>query len=309
MTTMLPVIALAIATTLGIRALPRALHRSSDAFRWGTGLKGAPLWLAAASIVSFSTVVIAGRAFGLAGAALGSALLLGYFAWWFQRRFGTARRFQTLCAALSTATATESSETALRAIEAELARHREAMELHSNGYEAWAQWTLHAAARASLAGHTADALRWTEEIEGRRVSQTTRNVHLQYSASFRLTLGDRSAVRELLASASRPVEPAAMEIGLQTLEALLEALEGDPAAALARADKVLAAATEPTVKMALLAARAHALEASGAHPEARALLHAIRAEHGDVLLKRIASHRGPASGPAEALLASQAPYR
>jgi hypothetical protein len=94
------------------------------------------------------------------------------------------------------------------------------------------------------------------------------------------------------------------------VEGLLDALEGDPAAAIARADGALAVAPlAPPVKGTWMAARAHALEASGAHREARALLEAIRAEHGDLPLKRIAGHRGPASAAAEALLAAQVPYR
>ncbi len=100
-----------------------------------------------------------------------------------------------------------------------------------------------------------------------------------------------------------------MERGIQAIEGLLEALEGDPLATLARADAALASPREPALRTTWLAARAHALAASSAHVEAHALLLAIRAEHGDLLLRRIGNHRGPASAAAEALLATQAAYR
>jgi hypothetical protein len=100
-----------------------------------------------------------------------------------------------------------------------------------------------------------------------------------------------------------------MELAIEALECLLEAIDGDAVAALARADTALAAGPGASVDTVWLAARAHALVASGAQPEARALLFAIRAEHGDPTLVRIVAHRGPASAAAATVLAAQAPYR
>jgi hypothetical protein len=262
-------------------------------------------WWGAVSILSFAGVVIGGGRYGLPGAAVCSVLLIGAFAWAFHVRSRAARRLGALCTAL----ATDPSEATLRVLEAELARHREASEGRVNGYDAWVQWSLHAAARASLAGHTIDALRWTEGIDPRRVGRKLRCVHAQHVASFRLILGDRPGARALLATAPRPAEPEAMELAIQALEGLLEAIEGDAAVALARTDKALATANEGPVKMTWRAARAHALVASGAQSDAHTLLLALRAEHGDLPLTRIVGHGGPASAAAATVLAAQTPYR
>ncbi len=298
---------LALATTMGIWALPWALHRGVDPFPWRASLRGqaTSVWWGLVSIMSVAGVMMAGRAFGLAGAVASGLALESAFAWTFHRRYSTARRLQTLCAAVATGPA----EKTLPALEAALARFRETSELRTNGYEAWAQWTLHAAIRASLAGNPAEALRWAEGIDPKRLSPKARWGHAQNVAALRVSVGDRPGARALLASARRPAEPAPIELGIQAIEGLLEALEGDPLAALARADAALASLREPALKMTWLAARAHALAGSNAHVEARALLHAIRAEHGDLPLRRIANHRGPASAAAEALLATHEAYR
>ena len=305
---MLLVTALAIVNTAIVWALPRALHRSADKLQWRVLLQGRWTWVwwAYVTIVSVAGVVILGRAFGLP-AAVGFGLFLdGALAWAFHRRFGTARKLQALCAALAEGPA----GAPLQALEAELARFRERSEMRTNGYQAWAQWTLQAALHAHNAGYTADASRWVEGIDLRRVGRAVRCMHAQNAASFRLGLGDRSGARAVLAGAPRPAEPASIEEAIQAVEGLLDALDGDPAAALARADRALTVTSLAAVaKITWMAARAHALEASGAHGEVRALLEALRAEHGDLPLRRIAGHRGPASAAAETLLAAQVPYR
>jgi hypothetical protein len=301
------VLVLALLTTMGIWALPWALGRRADQFRWWATLRDqmTSFWWGAVSIVSFAGVMIGGGRFGLPGAAVSSILLIGAFAWTFQSRFGSARRLQALCASL----ANGPPDTALRALEAELARHRETSEGRANGYAAWVQWTLHAAARASTAGYPADALRWTEGIDPRRVDRKLRCMHAQHAATFRLLQGDAPGARALLAASPRPAEPKEMELAIQALEGLLEAIDGDAVAALARADAALATAAAAPFRKIWLATRAHALVVSGAEAEARAVLFATRAEHGDLALTGIVRHRGPASAAAEAVLASQAPYR
>jgi hypothetical protein len=305
---MVPVIFVAILTTASLWALPWMMQRRADAFSWRTAMRWqvGSLWWAAASIAAFGGVIIGGHAFGLAAAAFSGLSIVGTFAWTFRQRFGDTRKLQALCEALGT----DGDATTLRALEAELARHRERAEERTNGYHTWARWTLHAAARSSLAGHTAEALRWTDAIDPMRLRQALRGTYCQHVASFRIAAGDRAGARALLASTARPAEPTAMEEALQALEALIEALEGNAVAALGRADAALAvAATDGPVKMIWLATRAHALEANGSAAEARAVLHAIRANQGDELLRRIVRHRGPASAAAEGILASQAPYR
>jgi hypothetical protein len=308
---MLVVTFLATVTTGSIWVLPWIMQRRADTFSWRTALLGqvASLWWAAASIAAFGGVMIGGHAFGVPGAAISGLLVDGVFAWTFHQSFGSTRKLQALCEALATKPAATSVAT-LAALEAELARHRERSEERTNGYDAWAGWTLHAGARASLAGHTADALRWTESIDPMRLRRNLRGTYTQHVASFRIATGDRAGARTLIASTSRPVEPVVMEEALQGLEALLEALEGDAIAALARADAALAVpAKKGPVEAIWLATRAHALEASGAPGEARAALYAMRAEYGDDYLRRMVGHGGPASAAAAAVLASRAPYR
>jgi len=302
---MVLVSALAALTICSIGSLPWLLHRRGDAFEWrAIYLEGyASVWWAMVNIVSFAIVYIAGALYGVPGAAVAGALVSGAFAWTFQSRFASSRRLQALCAALS-----DGGAKAVEDLEAELARYRERTQVRSNGYVSWARWTLHAAGRASMAGYAAEALRWTEDIDPNRVGPRLRSVYVQHAATIRVTLGDRAGARALIAGAARPAAPAAFEEGLQGLEALLEAFEGDAAKALARADAALASGQSP-VRQAWAAVRAHALEASGASREARAMLLSMRSEFGDDALRRVVRHAGPASAQAAAMLTNDGPYR
>jgi hypothetical protein len=72
------------------------------------------------------------------------------------------------------------------------------LERRRGGYSVWARWVLHVAARASFAGHPADALRLVLRLDPNRLG-SLRAMHAQYIASFHVTLGDRSAARAVLA--------------------------------------------------------------------------------------------------------------
>jgi hypothetical protein len=194
-------------------------------------------------------------------------------------------------------------------VEEELARLREGADGYPKRYESWARWSLRAAAQASLAGHSADAVRWTDAIDPRRLDRSLRCVYAHRAASLRIGLGDRSGARVVLASAPRPADPAPVEQALAALDGLLDALDGDFVAALARAAEALGAPLDAAARATWLAARAHALEATGAQREAREVLCALQAQQGDMVIKGIVGHRGPASATAAVLLAAQGPYR
>jgi hypothetical protein len=302
---------LGLAATAAIWALPWVMQRQTDVFSW----RGAwtaqvtSVWWGSASIVSFAMVFIAGRAYGIAIAGVAAVVLVAVFAWTFRQRFGGARKLQALCEALDKAVDKPGGEAALAALEFELARRLEMASLRANGYEAWARWSLHAAAHAARAGFTAQALRFTESIEPLRVGASVRGAYTQHLTSFRMSAGDRIGARAALAGAARPAEPPVMEEALQGLEALLDAVEGSAREALMRADAVLAREPTGPLRAIWLATRAHALAGVERHAEARDVLRALRVEQGDEVLKRIVRHAGPASAAAESVLASQAPYR
>lgn len=302
------VFVLAGTATVFVWFTPWLLHRRGDIVPW-RGLfqtENARLWWAAMSVASFASVFIVGRAWGLVEAGVLALAIDVGFVVTFHRRFARVRNLERLCAGLSDGGGAVS---ALAALDAELSRLRDEFDARTQGHEAWAQWTLRAAARAATAGHTAEALRWIDRVDVRRVRRGTRDVHAQYTAAFRIRLGDRDGARALLARMQRPAERPDVEEYLCALDGLITALEGDPRAALAAADRALAERVHPTACAVWQATRAHALEATGTSHEAREVLRALQAEHGDAVLKSVAAHDGPASPAATALFAEQGPYR
>lgn len=306
---MIVVVALGIASTVGLLIAPWALHRRTDAFRWQTLFawkNNVWAWWAQASIVSFAIVIIAGRAFGVPGAVAYLVLFHGAFTYRWHRRYRDPRALERLCAALDGAHAGD----ALRALDKVLAAHRRDAEEGTTGYDAWAQWHLRVAAKAALAGHAVDAARWAEAIDPKRLGRAGRCAYAQAGAAFRLGLGDRAGARALLASAPRPADSLGMEQALQAFDALLDVLgDGSPAALLGRADEALTGSLHAVARMTWQATRVHALEASGAQAQAREALLALQQQHGDMPLKRIAHHGGPASPVAAVLLIPSTPYR
>jgi hypothetical protein len=303
-----PAFVLASTATVFAWFTPWLVHRRGDVVPWRSlfQTENARFWWAAVSIASFASVFTVGRAFGLVeGGVLAFAIDVGFVVT-FHRRFARTRNLERLCAGLSDVGGAPS---ALVAVDAELSRLRDEFDAGTHGHEAWAQWTLRAAARAGAAGHTAEALRWIDRIDVRRVRRDTRDVHAQYTAAFRIRLGDRDGARALLARMPRPAERPDVEEYLCALDALITALDGDPRAALSGADRALTERLNPTSRAVWQATRAHALEATGSSHEARTVLRALQAEHGDAVIKSVAAHDGPASPAATALLAEQGPYR
>jgi hypothetical protein len=118
-----------------------------------------------------------------------------------------------------------------------------------------------------------------------------------------IALRDRGRARQVLASVRRPVPAVMWERALAALEVLLEAIDGDAAAAETRAAAGLAAETVPAVRSAWRTARAHALAALHRREEALAELRELRAGEPDHrVLERVARQGGPASPLAESLL-------
>jgi hypothetical protein len=298
---------LAILATGIVLSLPWALHRGTDTFRWQSVYSSSQnrfAW-ASTSNFAFAFVLITGRGCGLVGAAGAFFLVSGGYAFAFHRRYRSVRTMADLCAALEKAPGSD----AVRALDVALERLREDGETRTHGYATWAQWSFRAAAQAVTAGYPADALRWIDALDPRRLDHGLRALHALRCASLCIELGDRDGARAAMMQVARPAQEPLMEQGFGALEGLLDALEGDAPAALARADQALAAPLEASVRTMWRVVRAHALERANAPSAAREVLSALQAEHGDRALRRIVSQRGPASAAAATLLAARAPYR
>jgi hypothetical protein len=257
------------------------------------------------ALLTFTSVLLVGHAFGPIAAIVTALLILGFLAATVARAFSRARGLERLFARLRT-TADDAS---VAAIDASLERLRVISEGRSGGYELWGKWMLHAATHASSANRTADALRWASAPRAQDLSPTLRAMQAQYVAAFAIGLGERDVARQALTELRRPALSPAIEQALLGMEGLLEGLGGDPEAARRRADRALATKLDPRVRVIWQMARAHALATLGESAEARALLAAMHEEQGDFILRRIARQAGPASPLASALLESGAPYR
>jgi hypothetical protein len=299
----LEVVAIAVLAAAGGPAIAIVIARAARpaaTFGPGSGVR-----FAALAMMTVGAVLAAGHAAGLAGAGMAALAIDGALAVHYVRRRLGQRELQAMCTAL----ATTNDDAAFARVEARLAKLRAANEMHQGGYEACARWTLHAAAHASHAGRPAEGLRWAEAIDPAQVGPTVRAMRAQHVAAFAIGVGDRPRARAVLAGVRRPVSDTTVEGSLAAIEALLDALDGDTEAARAKAERALIRKWHPSVRLIWNAALAHARVAAGAPGEARALLIALRAEHGDFALRRVAGHQGPASALAAALLAGEAPYR
>ena len=197
---------------------------------------------------------------------------------------------------------------ALAALEHEVEGLRGGRGGEKSNYDHRARWVLTIAANVARAGHPERALEWTTRIERGVLGRPLATMHAQHEAAFRLATGDRAGARRAIERASRPaIEP--WEDALLALEALLDALEGDAEAAVARTTGPLAANPPRLSRAMWQMARAHAQARLGATDEARDTLRALRNDEGDALLRRTVAHEGPASRLAESLLAEQGAYR
>jgi hypothetical protein len=297
----------ALLATVGTLAMPWVFHRGTDKFRWQSVFTTKQAWISWAyfSIVIFAAVLIAGRHYGLAVAAACLLVVDGIYAYGFSRRFRSARHLDALCTTLEKRPTDEN----VAALGAALAAFRIEGEGRLNGYAVWVQWTHRAAIIAIATGRAEAARRWLDAVDPVRLDHDGRPVHAARLAVTRIELGDRSGARQILARVARPAAVPATEQALAALEGLLEALDGDAATALAKADAALDGPLDPTIRATWRVVRAHALERAGAPAEAREVLLALRGEYGERVLRRIANHGGPASASAATLLASPTPYR
>jgi hypothetical protein len=257
------------------------------------------------ALVTFTAVLLVGHVFGPVAAIVTAVVALGFLAARVARGSSQGRELQRLCARLGAS----GDDASVAALDAALERLRRTCEGRSGGYELWGNWVLHAAGQASVADRTADALRWASAPRAPDLSPTLRALQAQCVAAFAITLGERDVARKALAQLRRPAPSPAIEQALLGIEGVLEGLEGDPEAARRRADRALATKLDPRVRIIWQMARAHALATLGESAEVRALLAAVREEHGDFILRRIARQAGPASPLASTLLDSAAPYR
>jgi len=294
----------AVVATLAVGALAvwsGIYHRGPAGGTWDVRI----FTLYIPSAFTFTFVLLVGRALGTNAAILGAIVILGFFAARFA--FGSLRRrdFERLCAKL----ATSGDDASVAAVDASLERIRRSHEGRSRGYEAWARWVLYAAAQASQADRTADALRWTCALRTEELPPSLRAMRAQYVAAFAIAQGRREQARQALAAVPRPAPSPRIEQALLGTEGVLEGLEGDASAARRRAERALATKLDPAVRLMWQTTRAHALATLGESAEARAVLLALRDENGEFMLRRIARQGGPASPLASALLQDAAPYR
>jgi hypothetical protein len=257
------------------------------------------------AVATFTFVLLLGHAFGPVGAIVTALVILVLLAARVARVSSQARELRRACASL----ATNADDASVAAIDASLDRLRHSQEGKPRGYERWAQWVLYAAAQASRADRSADALRWTRALRAQDLPPSLRAMHAQYVAACAINEGQRDLARQALAELRRPAPSPAIEQALLAVEGMLEGLEGDADAARRRAERALATKLHPNLRVMWQVAQAHALATLVEPGEARALLVALRAERGDGILRYIARQAGPASPLASALLQGAAPYR
>lgn len=169
-------------------------------------------------------------------------------------------------------------------------------------------WTFRFCEAAITGGRAEDALRWLDAIPPLDLPQNYRGLDAYYRCVAHLRCGDAAAARRAIAdsfpSAYEPIQRAR-----ESIEALLDAIENDPAA-LARSRKGLGEEHEPRTRRVWRMAEAHALAANvETLDDAREALQSLRHDDGDVALASVAAQKGPASALAAKLLGRDSPYR
>jgi hypothetical protein len=265
-------------------------------------------WSSFARTASFGAVLFLGVFMaGLFGPIGAGALGLACNVFIGGRAYQVLRRSQRVRGLLERVRGPE-ADAALALLEREVEGLRGGRGGEKADYDHRARWVLSIAASVSRAGHPQRALDWTMRVEHGVLGRPLAAIHAQHEAVFRIAIGDREGARRAIARASRPAI-APWEDALLALEALLDALEGNPEAVLSRTSGPLEAEGAITSRVVWQAARAHAQAKLGAIEEARSTLRTIRSESGDEVIHRVAMQNGPASRLAEALLAEGGAYR
>jgi hypothetical protein len=239
--------------------------------------------------------------------AIAASLVVAGTSAYHRRRFaGWSRGLDALCVGLGK----NADDASIAALEGRLERLRRETLGHDHGVVVWGRWTIHAAVHAARAGRGDAALRWLEALPLADLPPSLRAMQAQAMAALAIGEGNRALAREAVARVRRPAPSREIEQGLVAVEGLLEALEGDAAAARQRAEDALATKLHPNVRLTWQATLAHALVALDDTPAARTLLASLRsAERGSSALRRIVRQSGPASTLAASLLSDDGPYR
>jgi hypothetical protein len=126
-------------------------------------------------------------------------------------------------------------------------------------------------------------------------------IALQALASVHIHLGDAKGAGDALAGMDRPVEDPEIEKWLVAIDALLLAVRGEAARALALIGPETQA-NEPALRASHQIVRAHAWMAQGDEQRARKALTAVLKVAGEPALRRALMPTGPASDIAASLL-------
>lgn len=170
----------------------------------------------------------------------------------------------------------------------------------------WCTRILFASNRAHELDRSERALRWVDALEGHPLPPNTRLSLTFYRAALSLSLGQREAARAALERIPARLPSADMEEAAAANRMLLAILDGNsPPRALLEVRARLGRKTR--YADAWSAIEAHLLAAQGDEQAARATLRELRGRSGEVVIKRVARHDGPAS--TMALRLDDAPYR
>jgi len=296
---LLPVVATAV--VLGLAA-PFTL---ALAWRVPFGLLPTRTVLRSSLVASFGTFLIGALVEGCAAAtgptegilgAVVSGTFMATLTWLRARRSHVARGTVLLAMRLADPT---TRDRAREALDQNLARMRPAQDAPWGGYAELAIVVVSGASQAGLFDYGAELL---ASIPADRLDPRRGALVGQALATCRVRLGDVEGAREAIAAVERPVADDAVERWMQTLEALIAALTGDPEAALS-ATALVDGDEDASLSASRHLVRAHAFAAMSKEAEARAELEALRDTLGDAGLTQALSPDGPASALARELAA------
>lgn len=178
------------------------------------------------------------------------------------------------------------------------------------GRAARARWfwcVLHAASRAHELDRTDRGLRWLDALDAGSLPPDRRLVLRLSRASLALSLGRKEIARAELNEIPANVASSEMAEAIAWSRLLLSVLDGTPPST-ALDDVRARRAREKTPQSVWIAIEAHLLAARGDESAARATLRELRMHYGDIAIKRVARHGGPAS-PLALRLDEDEPYR
>jgi len=152
------------------------------------------------------------------------------------------------------------------------------------------------------------AAEWLSRLDPTWLDPDTRTLAANNEAVAWLTLADLDAARTAIAKRA-PTTDGVLDQVVQTTSALIQALDGDHARALARVD-ALGPDVPPALEGSVAEVRATALAGLGETERARDLLRATAAKGDLRVIRAVLKKGGPASALAKALLDSRGtPYR